>query len=108
MDRYASKPDPYIGSEAVRRHREQGPDKVLVGFKVEGRQSARAGQSVLLKGRRIGGVTSGSYSPTLQQGIGFAYIETALAAGEGSRLQVDTGRALLDAWIVRTPFYKRH
>ncbi len=105
MTRYAMKASPYVGSEAVRRHREDGPDRVLAGFRIEGRQSARAGQAVLSGGRRVGTVTSGSFSPTLQVVIGFAYVEPALA-GAGCRVQVDTGRALLDAEIVKTPFYK--
>jgi aminomethyltransferase len=105
MARYAMKTRPYIGSEAVRRRREAGPEKVLVGFRIEGRQSARAGQAVLSGGRQVGTVTSGSFSPTLQVVIGFAYVEPAFA-GAGSRVQVDTGRALLEAEIVKTPFYK--
>jgi len=105
MERYAAKAEPYVGSEAVRRHREQGPGKVLVGFKIEGRQSARAGQAVLHQGRRVGIVTSGSFSPTLQWVIGFAYVERILAC-VGNRIQVDTGRTVLEAQIASLPFYK--
>jgi aminomethyltransferase len=105
MERYAAKTEPYIGCEAVRRRREQGPAKVLAGFKIEGRQSARAGQAVLADGVRIGTVTSGSFSPTLQRVVGFAYVEPACAV-PGARIQVDTGRNLLDAEVVKAPFYK--
>jgi aminomethyltransferase len=105
MDRYAAKADPYIGSEALRKRREQGPTKVLVGFTIEGRQSARAGQAVLADGRHVGTVTSGSFSPTLQRVIGFAYVERARAV-IGARIQVDTGRTVLDAEVAKTPFYK--
>ena len=105
MDRYAAKPESYVGCEAVRRHREQGPGKVLVGFRIEGRQAARAGQTVLAAGRPVGMVTSGSFSPTLQCVIGVAYVERALAV-PGGKIQVDTGRALLDAVVVKPPFYK--
>ncbi len=105
MERYAAKTEPYVGSEAVRRHREQGPNTVLVGFKIEGRQAARAGQVVLADGGRVGMVTSGSFSPTLQSVIGFAYVERAHAV-PGTRIQVDTGRNRLDAEVVKTPFYK--
>lgn len=105
MDRYASKQEAYIGSEAVKRRRAEGPRQVLAGFRIGGRQSARAGQAVMAGGRQAGTVTSGSFSPTLQQVIGFAYVEPSLAA-PGSRVQVDTGRNLLDAEIVKTPFYR--
>jgi len=105
MERYASKAEPFIGDEAVRTHRDRGPDTRLAGFRIGGRQSARAGQAVLAGGRRVGTVTSGSFSPTLQAGIGFAYVERVLAR-PGCRIQVDTGRNLLDAEIIKTPFYR--
>ena len=105
MERYAAKAGSYIGAESVRQRREQGAEKVLVGFKIEGRQSARAGQPVMQQGRQVGIVTSGSFSPTLQVVIGFAFVESALAV-TGNLVQVDTGRALLEATLVKTPFYK--
>lgn len=105
MARYAAKTEPYIGSEAVAQRRQAGPDKLLTGFRIEGRQSARAGQAVLQQGRRVGTVTSGSFSPTLGAVIGFAYVERALAV-PGSHVQVDTGRNRLDAQLANIPFYK--
>ena len=57
------------------------------------------------QGRQVGIVTSGSFSPTLQVVIGFAFVERALAV-TGNLVQVDTGRALLEATLVKTPFYK--
>ena len=105
MGRYAAKAGVFVGCEAVRQHRDAGPAMVLVGFKVGGRQSARAGQAVMVSGQRVGTVTSGSFSPTLQYVIGFAYVDHTLAV-PGTRVQIDTGRALLDAEIVKTPFYK--
>jgi glycine cleavage system aminomethyltransferase T len=50
-------------------------------------------------------VTSGSFGPTLQYVVGFANIETDLSAA-GTQVQVDTGRAILEAVIVKPPFYK--
>lgn len=105
MMRYVTKTTEYVGREAVMRRHEQGPDKVRVGFRIEGRQSARAGQAVVVNGRPVGVVTSGSFGPTVQAVIGFALVAPACSA-EGSRFQVDTGRALLDAVVVKTPFYK--
>lgn len=105
MVRYAAKGGLFVGCEAVQKQREAGPARVLAGFKVGGRQSARAGQTVMAEGRSVGTVTSGSFSPTLQYVIGYAYVEHALAT-PGTRVQVDTGRTLLDAEIVKMPFYK--
>jgi len=105
MMRYVTKSSAYVGRDAVMQHQAQGPAKVLVGFKIEGRQSARAGQPVMMNGRQVGTVTSGSFGPTLQAAVGFASIESACSA-LGTRCQVDTGRAMLEAVIVKTPFYK--
>ncbi len=105
MDRFSAKTRPYVGSEAVKRRRGQGAAMLLAGFRIEGRQAARAGQAVMAGGRRAGTVTSGSFSPTLQAVIGFAFVEPSLAL-PGTRVQVDTGRNLLDAVVVKLPFYK--
>ncbi|MEI6165605.1 MAG: glycine cleavage system aminomethyltransferase GcvT [bacterium] len=105
MMRYVTKASPYVGREAVLQHQAQGPATILVGFKIEGRQSARAGQAVVSNGRPVGTVTSGSFGPTLQVVVGFASVSPACSA-VGTRLQVDTGRALLEAVIVKPPFYK--
>jgi aminomethyltransferase len=105
MERYASKVEAFIGAEALRRRLGNGPQIRLCGFRIAGRQSARAGNRVLTDGREIGNVTSGSFSPTLQSAIGFAYID-AFWAHPGTWVTVDTGRALLAAEVVRLPFYK--
>ncbi len=105
MMRYVTKSSAYVGREAVLRHQAQRPEKILVGFKIEGRQSARSGQPVMMGGRHVGMVTSGSFGPTLQYVVGFANIETDLSAA-GTQVQVDTGRAILEAVIVKPPFYK--
>ncbi len=105
MMRYVTKSSPYVGREAVLRHQAEGPTKLLVGFKIEGRQSARAGQRVMMDGRVVGVVTSGSFGPTLQVVVGFASVDRSCAA-VGTRLQVDTGRTMLEAVVVRPPFYK--
>ena len=106
MMRYLTKTSSYVGREAVLQRQAGGPARVLAGFRIEGRQAARAGQAVLASGRQAGIVTSGSFGPTLQVVVGFASLEPACSA-VGTRVQVDTGRALLEAEIVKIPFYKR-
>jgi len=105
MERYCAKPDAFIGQAAVRRILAEGPRVRLCGFRMSGRQTARAGNAVQAGGADIGRVTSGSFSPILQAAIGFAYLERAWAE-PGRRVTADTGRARLDAEVVRTPFYK--
>lgn len=104
MERYASKAEAFIGREAVARCLATGPAKRLCGFRTAGRQAARAGHRVMVAGQDTGLVTSGSFSPTLQCAIGFAYVATPYAA-PGTRVTIDTGRAALEAEIVRMPLY---
>ncbi len=105
MMRYVTKTSDYIGRAALMQRQSQGAANVLVGFRIEGRQSARAGQPLMSQGRQVGTVTSGSYGPTVQCVIGFARLEREFAI-VGARVQVDTGRAILEAMIVKPPFYK--
>lgn len=105
MERYASKPEPFIGKDALTRRLAAGPAQRLCGFRGEGRQSARAGHVVMKDNVAIGEVTSGSFSPSLQCAIGFAYVNTSRAI-LGHRVEIDTGRNLLNAEIVQVPFYK--
>ncbi len=104
MERYAAKSEPFVGREAVLRRLAAGPAKRLCGFKTTGRQAARAGHRVLVAGQEAGVVTSGSFSPTLQCAIGFAYVATPHAP-LGTRVTIDTGRAALDAELVQMPLY---
>ncbi len=105
MERYAMKQAPFIGKEAMSRHLAAGPARRLCGFRTRSRQSARAGNVVRDGGAVVGEVTSGSFSPSLQYAIGFAYVETPSAI-VGRPLLIDTGRNVLDAEVVGTPFYR--
>src|SRR5690349_6811023 len=60
----------FIGSEAIRRTRESGPQEKLAPFVIVGPGIARQGNPVLGGGE----VTSGTMSPSLGQGIGMAYL----------------------------------
>jgi aminomethyltransferase len=61
---------------------------------------------VQVDGQDVGEVTSGTFSPTLQQNIGLALIDKA-AAGIGKPLQIIVRGKPVDAVQVKTPFYKR-
>lgn len=105
MERYASKAEEFIGRAAVLRRRGEGPRRRLTGFRIAGRQSARHGNIVRAGGAEVGLVTSGSFAPTLQCSIGFAYIDTEMAR-PGTPVQVDTGRTILEAELAAMPLYQ--
>ncbi len=96
----------FVGREALVRQREQGVARKLVGFTLTDPGIARHGYPVLQDGRKVGEVTSGTRSPSLEIPIGLAYVPTALAA-EGSIFAVEIRGRAAAARVVKTPFYVR-
>jgi aminomethyltransferase len=96
----------FIGREALAKQKEEGVRKRLVGFEMTERGIARDEQDVLIDGRRLGRVTSGSPAPFLKKNIGLAYVPIEHAK-EGQEIQIDVRGRAVGARIVPTPFYKR-
>jgi aminomethyltransferase len=93
----------FPGSDRVLRDFAQGTPRRRVGLVLEGRMAAREGARVLLNDQEVGLVTSGGFSPSLQQPIAMAYVDTALSA-EGSELTIEMRGKKLDAKVVTMPF----
>src|SRR6185369_1060726 len=96
----------FVGREALVRQKENGLTRKLVGFEVLDRAPARDGYPVLIDGREVGVVTSGSPAPFLKKNIGLAYVPTEHAAA-GTEFVVAVRSRHVPARIVETPFYKR-
>ncbi len=94
----------FSGRAVLLRQKEQGLARRLVGLTLDGRRVPRHGMTVEQGGRAIGRVTSGTFSPTLQQPIALGYVE-ATAAAPGTPLDVVAGETRLPARVARTPFY---
>jgi glycine cleavage system H protein len=90
----------FIGSEAVARARAEGPAEKLVPFKLTGPGIARQGNPV----QGGGVVTSGTLSPSLEVGIGMAYVPAAHAE-VGTELQIDVRGKPRAARVERRPLY---
>jgi aminomethyltransferase len=93
----------FIGADALRRQRAEGPRRALIGFALEGRGIARAGYPVAAGGETVGAVTSGAPSPTLGIPIGLAYVPPALTP-PGTHLDVMIRGRATAARVVETPF----
>ncbi len=92
----------FIGSDAVRAVRAAGPSEKLVPFTVEGKGIARQGNPVVGGGE----VTSGTLSPSLDVGIGMAYVPADKAV-VGTHLQIDVRGKQRDAVVAAKPLYQR-
>ena len=70
----------FWGRDALLAEKEAGPKRMLRGLLSTGRAIPRPGMTVsLTHDVMVGEVTSGTFSPTLRQGIGLALVSTALA-----------------------------
>jgi glycine cleavage system T protein (aminomethyltransferase) len=96
----------FPGRAVLEAQKKGGAPRKLVGFEVTGRGIARHGYSVLLDGKPVGPVTSGSYAPYLQKNIGLCYLPAARAA-PGTAVEIDVRGRNVPARVVPTPFYKR-
>ena len=93
----------FIGRAAIEALRARGVARKLIGFEMVERQVARHGYRILKDGTEVGVVTSGSFSPSLERGIGMGYVRAALAA-VGSEWDVEIRGVGQRARVVRTPF----
>jgi aminomethyltransferase len=96
----------FIGRERLAQQKEAGIKRKLIGFEVTDRGIARDGQDVLIGGRRVGQVTSGSPAPFLKKNIGMAYVPIESATADG-KIEIDVRGRLVSARIVPLPFYRR-
>ncbi len=106
LERFVRLDKEFVGADALRRERDGGSKRRLVGLEVRGRSIAREGYPILAKNTQAGRVTSGTYSPTLDRNIAMGYV-TVESAEQGQELQVDIRGRLVEAEVVPLPFYSR-
>ena len=107
LERFVRLEKDFVGADALRRQKEKGLRKRLVGLAVHGRNIPREGHRILAQGAHIGMVTSGTFSPTLDRNIAMGYVFIEFSA-EGQQLQVDIRGRLAESEIVSLPFYSRN
>jgi aminomethyltransferase len=96
----------FIGSEAVAAARERDPDQRLAPFALTGPGIPRQGHPVVAGGEEVGVVTSGTLSPSLEVGIGMAYVSAELAE-PGTEVEIDVRGKLRAARIESKPLYRK-
>lgn len=96
----------FIGKKALAEQKREGLKRKLYGVRLTEKGVPRAGASVLIADRAAGTLTSATYSPTLETGIGVGYLDrTDIDPGTPAAVEV-RGRRFA-AEIVPLPFYKR-
>lgn len=99
--------DLFAGDAQLRVEKDKGPDRILRGLLADERGIPRAGMQVKnSKGEVIGEVTSGTFSPTLKNGIALALVDSAVSIGE--EVLVDIRGRNLAMSITKLPFVPSH
>jgi aminomethyltransferase len=99
----------FRGRDSLLRQRDEGLPSRLVGLRMhERRHIPRANYPVFLGDTLVGEVTSGTFSPLLQTGIGLAYLWPADVAAVGDTVEVDIRGRRGKADVVRPPFVDRN
>jgi aminomethyltransferase len=97
----------FVGREALLKTKENGPREKLVPFRMKEKGAPpRPHYPVFENDERIGQVTSGTLSPSLNWGIGMAYV-SAPHAKIGTKIDIEIRGRKLPATIETKPLYKR-
>ncbi len=94
----------FPGAARIQRELSEGPSRIRVGLKLEGRAAARTHMKVADRsGNAVGEVTSGAFTPTAAASVAMAYVPPRLAE-PGTELAVEIRGALQPARVVPMPF----
>jgi len=101
----------FPGAARIQRELADGPARVRVGLKPEGRAPAREGTPIATPdGRDVGVVTSGGFGPTVNGPIAMGYVAPEVSAA-GTELHLVVRGKALPARVAAMPFtphrYKR-
>lgn len=91
----------FIGKNALEK---SAPGRRRVFFRSLSRRSPRHGHGLFSGGERVGEVTSGSFSPHLNCGIGMGFLQNGLTSRE---IRVGDERVTFEAEIIDKPFVKK-
>jgi len=101
-----TKPE-FIGRGVLLKAKQNGPAQKLAAFRMEGKgPPPRPHYPVFSHSARIGEVTSGTLSPSLNYGIGMGYLDAA-HAGVGSKIEIEIRGQKFPAIIEKKPLYKK-
>ena len=93
----------FVGRDALRRQKEEGPRRRLAGFRLTERGFPRPGYDVLFRGESAGPVRSGTVAPSLDCGIGTVYLPPDAAPGEPLRVVIRDRE--VSGEVAKLPFY---
>jgi len=107
LNRFIDWEKDFIGKESLLRQKQAGPARRSIGIVSGSRRSPRAGYPISDSGGHpLGVVTSGTFSPGLNRGIGLGLIGSAPPSGKDQIIIGESPHSFA-AEVVRPPFYKQ-
>jgi aminomethyltransferase len=104
MEKYIDFEKVFTGKEAMLKHK-GNIKRILTGVSVEGRRTPRHTNKVFVDGAEAGVITSGVFSPHLNRGIGFMYLDKDFAT-EGREVAIALDRGETKGLVTAPPFIK--
>jgi aminomethyltransferase len=95
----------FIGKDTLLKQKRDGINKKLVGILVSGKRIPRHGYEIRIKGKKIGIITSGNYSPNIGSSIAMGYVNKPYYK-EGEKVEIKMRNILVEGTITKLPFWK--
>lgn len=92
----------FRGREPLLAEKERGVTRLLTGLVVDGRRPPREGQVVRRGTEEIGVISSGNFSPVLEQGIALAFLPPGIEPG--TAVTIDVRGTAVPAVVTSPPF----
>ncbi len=106
LERFIDWEKDFIGKSVLVSQKQAGLKRSLIAFVSATRRSPRSDFEIYsTDSKKIGHVTSGTFSPTLEKGIGLGFVEPGYAK-IGEKLSVGQGQNRFEVSVVAKPFYK--
>ncbi|KAA3612040.1 MAG: glycine cleavage system aminomethyltransferase GcvT [Calditrichaeota bacterium] len=93
----------FIGSDVLRKVKEDGLNRRLVAFVLNAPGFPRKGYKIFKDGEELGVVTSGTVSPMLEKGIGLGYVKKGFTK-IGTEIEIEVRNKMVKAEIIKPPF----
>jgi len=98
--------DSFIGKDSLAKQKSEGLKRKIVAFEMIDRGIPRSHYEAFADNKKIGYVTTGSFSPTLKKNIGLALVEADYTK-EGTEIEIVIRNKSIKAKIIKKPFYSK-
>ncbi len=96
----------FVGRSALEKLKAEGLKRKLIAFELKERGFPRQHYPIVVGGKQVGEVSSGTFSPMLEKGIGIGYVPMENSK-IGTEIGIDIRGKIARAEIVKAPFYKQ-